>query len=67
LLVDEFFCIEIENVEIDLYRYQITPSKYLQLEDIYEQKKRSQRKLNLPPNSIMKYEKHHMVPIMDIV
>jgi hypothetical protein len=42
-------------------------SKYLQLEDIYEQKKRSQGKLNLPPNSIMKYEKHHMVPIMDIV
>ena len=35
-------------------------SKYFQLEDIYEQEKSSQEKLDLPPNSIIKYEKHHM-------
>ncbi len=44
-----------------------TDKDYLQLEDTYEQKKWSQGKLNLPPNSIMKYEKHHMVRIMDII
>jgi predicted double-glycine peptidase len=32
-------------------------SEYFQLEDIYEQEKKVKEKLNLPQNSIIKYEK----------